>query len=390
MAQQYGCRLVSVRRVGDELVGEFECPDGVEGRPFTTAAFLQGLTSEDGALDPIDPALVLTIRSAGSLAPEAAHAYVQEHVRFQDEEVETFQAPTATLRLGYGDCDDSARALVGLAGAAGVPGRLAFYIQGGTPIHVSAQLWKGGAWHWAETTLPAYFGEDPLDCLTRLGRKRPDIDGQPMILDTGAMGSLRGLVEAQRTTVTPQALANAIAAVYPSVFGGSPGPYAVQVLVAQSAYETKAWKLCWNNNLGNVKWTGTGDYFTLQNVREGQGSSTTYSAQNFRNYGTLAEGIKDWLKVLALPRYSAAMAAAKAGDVADFVQGLANGGYFTGNEQSYASGVAMYYAQYANVAPSEAWGDVEWATGWQVTEPVAVGAALASILLGALAARFLP
>jgi hypothetical protein len=383
MADRYGCRLVAAYEVGDELVGEFECPDAEEGRPLTTAALLQGLAEEDAAVDPIDPGLVLSIRSAGANAARAAHAWVLANVRFREELTETFQSPRATFELGDGDCDDSARALAGLARAAGVPARLVFFLQRGSPIHVCAQLWYRRRWCWAETTLPAKFGEHPFDCLARIGMHRPDIDGDPVVLapEKGpAMGRMMGaLVQRSATPVTAQALANALAAVWPSVVGGSPG-YAIQVLVAQSAFETGRWAYCWNWNLGNVKGTD-GDYFTMT-APEGYGATATNQVSNFRSYASLTEGTAAWLRVLA-NGYPTALQYAEQGDVADFVSSLASGGYFTGDPDVYSSKVQSLYSEYQGLAPSVLSAHVQTLIGWRISEPWAVAIAGLGLLLGA-------
>src|SRR5208282_4243850 len=100
-----GCVLVRVEQSGRDLVGHFECPDAEEGQPLATATLLENLTAEDTGKDALDPALVSSICASSQGAARAAHAYVRDHVRFEDEEVETFAAPSATLRRGFGDCD---------------------------------------------------------------------------------------------------------------------------------------------------------------------------------------------------------------------------------------------------------------------------------------------
>ena len=360
MAKLAGCELVSVRQVAGELVGEFMCPDVEEGRPLATATLLEGLTAGDATADPPDPSLVLAIQSAGELAPQAAHAYVLEHVRFRAEEVETFARPSATLRAGAGDCDDSERVLVSLARACGIGARYVYFLQGGQPAHVTAQL-QGldGAWRWAETTIPARFGEHPFAAMRRLGMTRADLDGVPILLHDGravpltsAGGIMMGdLVDRIATPITAQTLLDALAAAWPSAVGGSPGQ-ALQVLVAQSAFETGAWAAVWNYNLGNVKYTGNTDYFTMT-ASEGSGASTTYVASEWRSYPTLAAGAAAWLAFLAA-NYSAALGYAEQGDVANFVASLKSSGYFTGDASDYTAGVQRYYTEYGSLTPSTA------------------------------------
>jgi hypothetical protein len=383
-----GCTLVRSHQVAGELVGEFMCPDVTDGRPMATAVLLQGLTDSDDADASFDRSVLLSIASAGSLAAVAAHAYIQSRVTFTPEEVETFQSPRATQTLGYGDCDDSERALVVLARAVGVPARLVFFLEeDGQPAHVTAQLWHGGAWEWAETTIAARFGEHPFDALERIGGKRPDLNGTPVILTdappAGTMGSMDQQVERVATPVTAQDLADALAAAWSSVLGTSPGS-AIQVLVAQSAFETGAWKAVWNYNLGNVKYTSGTDFFTMT-ASEGSGASTTMVPSKWRSYPSLAEGASAWLTFMS-NNYSTALAYAQQGDVTDFVSALKSSGYFTGDLGQYTAGVQAYYAQYSSLSPSAAAATVQQVVLGTITEPAAVavvgGAAVVGLVLG--------
>jgi Transglutaminase-like superfamily len=400
MASESGCTLVSAHQVGGELVGQFDCPDIDEGRPLATAQLLQGLTADDATLDALDPAIVLSVRSAGPLAPEAAHAYVQAHVAYVDEPEETFATPNATFASGVGDCDDSARALLALAGAAGVPGRLVFFLQDGQPAHVAAQLQTSdGAWHWAETTIAARFGEHPFAALDRLGMRRPDLDGTPVLLNADgsttpltsrSMGSMDQLVDRVATPVTSQGLADALAAAWPAAIGGSPGS-AINVLVAQSAFETGAWKAVWNNNLGNVKYTSGTDYFQMT-ASEGSGANTTMVPSKWRSYPTLAAGAAAWLKFMS-NNESSAMTFATSGDVADFVSALKNNGYFTGDLGQYTAGVQQYYSQYSGITPSATAGQAQavaqTVTDGQTSLDTAIGVVVGGVVAGALAALLL-
>lgn len=121
------------------------------------------------------------------------HAFVQERVTFAREPGERFAGTAATLAYGVGDCDDSARALYALYRAAGLPARLCFLVQEGQPAHVFCQVQTGGRWDNAETTLPAEFGEAPLEAAERLGiQVRPDLSGRAVTrrgpVPMGALG----------------------------------------------------------------------------------------------------------------------------------------------------------------------------------------------------------
>ncbi len=113
--------------------------------------------------------------SAIDLAKELQD-FVRTHVAFAEEQGERFRLPSLTLRLGAGDCDDSARLLASLAIAAGVPARILLVNNSkGEGSHVAAQLWAADRWWWSETTFPADLGEDPREGAVRLGLVRSDV-----------------------------------------------------------------------------------------------------------------------------------------------------------------------------------------------------------------------
>jgi hypothetical protein len=94
---------------------------------------------------------------------------VQTFIRFVEEPKETFQAARVTLMLGAGDCDDHALLLFALARAAGVPVQMLFLDEDDQPVHVVDRMADSdGAWQWAETTVGAEYGEEPLAAVRRL------------------------------------------------------------------------------------------------------------------------------------------------------------------------------------------------------------------------------
>lgn len=173
-----GCRLV--RRVptgtGDPPVWQVECPTRWE-----TVDLLSELAQRDSA-DPELRALASDIigESYAPLPPEhigaTLLAWVQQHVPFVPEEIETFKGWRETIAHG-GDCDDSARLLVAMLLALGFRARLATF--GTPPTHVLAQVLIGNEWQWMEATVPgAEFGEHPLSACKRLGLPvRADLAG---------------------------------------------------------------------------------------------------------------------------------------------------------------------------------------------------------------------
>jgi hypothetical protein len=191
--QASGCRLVTTRTLETgELLGEYDCPDIDEGQPMATARLLEALSAGDEDADPLDEDLLEELAQAPDVA-RAAHAYVLEHVTFRDEKIETFAAPSTTLRVGYGDCDDSERVLLALARSLGLRARYVYFLQQGQPAHVTVQICDDGRWRWAETSIPAHFGEHPFEAMKRLKLNRADLDGgTPWILQNGVAKRLSG------------------------------------------------------------------------------------------------------------------------------------------------------------------------------------------------------
>lgn len=190
-AHRASCRVEYVRvedgPTGPRARGRVVCPDGWAAARFLTAE------AERDAQRPDVQQLALMLRvSAPSDAAFARqiHEYVMRGVDFVRDSVpipgiddgktgERFTNTMVTLKLGKGDCDDHARAVYALALAGGLPVRMAFLSKpfASGPAHAVAQLGVDGAWWWAETTVPAWFGEQPYDAAKRLGLldARPDL-----------------------------------------------------------------------------------------------------------------------------------------------------------------------------------------------------------------------
>ncbi len=161
--------------------------------PWAAARLLQDLSDQDAA-DPVVVAWALQIRAAAlesvgldqgpTVTPEmrtvigaAIVENVQGQVQFIHEPEERFASARETMAAGAGDCDDHARLVYALGRAAGLPAKLLFFEDEGEPVHVVAQLGDGRGMRWAETTLPAEFGEHPYDALERVGA---DATADPM------------------------------------------------------------------------------------------------------------------------------------------------------------------------------------------------------------------
>ena len=180
-----------------------------------------------------------------------------------------------------------------------------------------------------------------------------------------------------RTQVSPLELQQALAARLTEALGHAPSDHATIALVAMSAFETGRWKSCWNYNLGNVKATESwsGNYTCLRNVREViRGVTRWFSpsgetagkdgpvigerytlppghpATRFIAFSSLDQGAAAWVEKL-LKRYRAPLEALLAGaSTNDFIAGLKNLNYFTGDLAVYQSQVASLYREFGGPA----------------------------------------
>jgi Transglutaminase-like superfamily len=153
--------------------------------PWAAARFLTVLADQD-ASDPVVRSWALEMLKAATqengqamsgpemgpplreLFARTIHANVQRQIRFVHEPRETFQSARATMQLGAGDCDDHARLVHALGRAGGLKSRLAFFEEDAQPVHVVSRLGAARGYTWAETTIPAKFGEHPKVAYRRL------------------------------------------------------------------------------------------------------------------------------------------------------------------------------------------------------------------------------
>jgi len=149
-------------------------------------------------------------------------------------------------------------------------------------------------------------------------------------------------------------------------FGSYPTASQLAVLFGQWMFETGGGAF-WNYNIGNVKHvTGDGyDWFDLPGTWEVNAAGQRYTlpegdpGRRFRAYPSLDDGMAHHLAFLRNNRYKSAWPYVESGDPRGFVFALKRQGYFTGNENEYADGVAAYakkfldsdiYGQAAKVA----------------------------------------
>lgn len=182
-AGRHGMQLVSLERApvgshGSTIAARFRFAD-----PWDAARLLAELSDEDAA-DPVVRAWALAIlrataKDAGldmsgpdmtaalrDRVARAIHQNVQRQIRFVRERRETFQAAKVTMAELAGDCDDHARLVHALARSIDLPARLHFFQADGQPVHVVDKI--GHSLAWAETTMPAGFGEHPYGAYRRL------------------------------------------------------------------------------------------------------------------------------------------------------------------------------------------------------------------------------
>jgi hypothetical protein len=154
----------------------------------------------------------------------------------------------------------------------------------------------------------------------------------------------------------------------------------LDVLAAQSAFETGEWKLMHDWNVVNLRGTfqGTATTFKAGELdAEGREVLLQPGPHNlFRAYPSLAYGVRDFVRFIFTQsrpdrpnRYAAAADAARAGDVVGYVknlrgpnpdgtwtiQGQRLGGFFTAVPHIYLAGTERFFRQFeGNEAPAPA------------------------------------
>jgi len=155
---------------------------------------------------------------------------------------------------------------------------------------------------------------------------------------------------------------------------------AANILASQSADETASWQAMYNWNLGNVTASGSDDYVIESSSNSG----------HFRAFGSILDGAQamvDWVTSRG------ARAAAENGDVASYVQALAQHCYLGCIGQTDQTGHVVSQSDYdtyqANISSRlpamQAAAPV--APPWSMTKMVAVVGGLAAIAFVAAAAR---
>lgn len=157
---------------------------------------------------------------------------------------------------------------------------------------------------------------------------------------------------AVRTPLTPLEAIDAIWHAHQEVIGGPCPVPLLEILSAQSAFETARWKALWNFNFGNIRGTGPGgEWMSIHGAGEIDANGKEYFPPDghenmfaaYRDRYAGAGGLVRFLGTASHPpapnRYQRAWDAACAGDLAGFVRGIREQGYFTAGLERYTSGV---------------------------------------------------
>lgn len=145
-------------------------------------------------------------------------------------------------------------------------------------------------------------------------------------------------LEPTRTHLSGGEAAQALGAAWRQRFGEAAPSGALEVLVADWAHETGHGRAMMNYNFGGIKGVGPSGLSAGYLTTEGAGDAEHKIVDRFRAYRSATEGAADYVGLLA-NRFPRAIEAARAGNAAEFVHALKQGGYFTGSEDSYASSV---------------------------------------------------
>jgi hypothetical protein len=116
--------------------------------------------------------------------------------------------------------------------------------------------------------------------------------------------------------------------------GEKPSPAFLDVLVAHVSHETAGGKSMVGFNFGGIKGASPNGGTTAQKTHEVLGGKDVTIVDNFRAYGSLDEGAKDYVGFLER-RYSGALGAAQRGEAGQFAQELGKRGYYTAPVATY-------------------------------------------------------
>src|SRR4051812_220830 len=121
------------------------------------------------------------------------------------------------------------------------------------------------------------------------------------------------------------------------VVGQAPSRDTSLLLTAHWALETDTGRAMPGHNFAGIKASpqAQGAFF---DTIEGHGATQRGIRAKFRTYDSPEAGARDYVSLLKT-RYPSALEAARVGDVTDFAQALAAGGYFTADPAAYSAGL---------------------------------------------------
>lgn len=167
------------------------------------------------------------------------------------------------------------------------------------------------------------------------------------------------LVPTIKTQFSHQDLVKSLILVWRKLYGEIPNKKQIGVIFAQWSIETGQGKYCWNNNIGNVKYTPSKNtseddnkqYMMLNNVWEIiDGKKVIYqpphAATWFRSFPSLDEGVEFHINFLKNKRYKTAWKAVEEGDPAKFAHLLKESNYYTAPESDYIKNMNFYFNRF--------------------------------------------
>lgn len=203
-----------------------------------------------------------------------------------------------------------------------------------------------------DASCPAECGiQSRSDCLPTPEIQTPVYDGGPnqSLAEPAVLVSREHVVEAQRTPLMGSEAAKRLERAFRRELGSLPKPETLALLTAHWAHETNHGTAMYNHNFGGIKGVGPSGAYATHWTREGAGLRERRKMLRFRAYTSATQGAIDYISLLHR-LYGSALDAAERGDAVAFVQGLKQGGYFSGDEQIYLQKVTAF------VALADAWG----------------------------------
>lgn len=145
-----------------------------------------------------------------------------------------------------------------------------------------------------------------------------------------------------RTPHHPGQLIEAIDEAYELEVGGEIPVKLLLALASQWALETARGDAMWNDNPGNLRGVGDAGTTSIAGATEVINGHEVTIPAGFAAFSSLLAGTRAFVRYLCVAtkppapnRYQAAIDAATRGDLAGFVNGLHDGGYFTASEDRY-------------------------------------------------------